>query len=237
MRKDWRLFEPRMYRNKKKQALPYRLLKPRRHNPEQAYPLVLFLHGRGERGADNRLQLEFVGEVFVRDAHRKNFPCFIAAPQCPAGSLWVEANYRGDTFTQPARISRPLRLALEIVGALRKEFKIDPRRIYVTGLSMGGFGTWDLITRHPKKFAAAVPICAGADLRRARAIRELPLWTFHGDKDPVIKPVLTRNMVAALRRAGSLVRYTEYKGVPHDSWKPAYNEPGLFPWLFAQQRK
>jgi predicted peptidase len=125
---------------------------------------------------------------------------------------------------------------IELVAALEKEFaSIDPRRLYVTGLSMGGFGTWDLLSRFPKKVAAAVPICGGADEAQAPAIAKIPVWVFHGGADDVVKTVRSRNIVAALKAAGGSPRYTEYPGVGHGSWDQAYGEPELFPWLFSQK--
>jgi len=125
---------------------------------------------------------------------------------------------------------------IELIGALQKEFAaIDPKRLYVTGLSMGGFGTWDLISRLPKKFAAAVPICGGADEAQAAAIAKVPVWVFHGGNDDVVKTVRSRNIVAALKAAGGAPKYTEYPGVGHGSWDQAYGEAELFPWLFSQK--
>jgi predicted peptidase len=104
------------------------------------------------------------------------------------------------------------------------------------GVSMGGFGAWDVVTRHPDKFAAAAPICGGADENKAPLIARLPVWTFHGDKDGVVKTKRSRNMIEALKKAGSTAKYTEYPGVGHDSWNKAFAEPELLPWLFAQKK-
>jgi predicted peptidase len=108
--------------------------------------------------------------------------------------------------------------------------------VYVMGLSMGGFGTWDLVTRYPKRFAAAVPICGGGDPGRVESLGDLPLWVFHGADDEVVAPIYSRRMVEAIRAAGGDPRYTEYPGVGHNSWDPAFAEPELFPWLFAQRQ-
>jgi predicted peptidase len=129
-----------------------------------------------------------------------------------------------------------MRLLLELIPALRKEYGIDPKRIYVTGLSMGGFGTWDLIARKPDWFAAAAPVCGGADEATAATISKIPVWAFHGDQDGAVKPSRSRNMVEALKKAGGEPKYTEYKGVGHDSWNPAYKDPELMKWLFRQKR-
>jgi predicted peptidase len=129
-----------------------------------------------------------------------------------------------------------LKLSLEILASVQKEFSIDSHRLYVMGLSMGGYATWDVTTRHPEMFAAAVPVCGGGDEKEAGKIKNLPIWAFHGGSDPVVKTVRTRNMIVAIKEAGGNPKYTEYPGVGHDSWTPAFKEPELLPWLFAQKR-
>jgi lysophospholipase L1-like esterase len=127
-------------------------------------------------------------------------------------------------------------LVLAMLDAVGGEFGIDPDRIYVTGLSMGGFGTWDLITRHPEKWAAAVPVCGGGDKTKAAAAKPVPVWAFHGLADGVVLPVRSRDMVAGLKSAGGVAAHTEYPGIQHDSWTFAYSEPNLLRWIFAQRR-
>ncbi|MCA9047007.1 MAG: prolyl oligopeptidase family serine peptidase, partial [Planctomycetaceae bacterium] len=125
---------------------------------------------------------------------------------------------------------------LELLDQLIKTHAIDEDRIYVMGLSMGGYGTWDLLARHPEKFAAGVPICGGGDEKQAAKIKEMPIWVFHGDADTAVKVERSRNMVAAIKEAGGKPKYTEYPGVGHNSWTPAINEPEILPWLFSQKR-
>ena len=123
-----------------------------------------------------------------------------------------------------------------MVDAMQKEFSIDADRIYVTGLSMGGFGTWDVIQRHPERFAAAVPICGGGDPAHAEQIAQVPIWAYHGDNDAVVKVERSRDMIAAIKDSGGTPRYTELPGVGHDSWTAAYTSPDLYAWMFAQTR-
>ena len=130
-----------------------------------------------------------------------------------------------------------MHLLLEAIPALVKEFSIDDKRIYITGLSMGGFGTWDAIVRKPDLFAAAVPICGGGDVKTADSIAKIPIWIFHGGKDPVVKPERSRSMVEALKKAGAEPKYTEYPNEEHASWVPAYKDADMFAWLFAQKKK
>jgi predicted peptidase len=231
------LLEKRTYKDADGKSLPYRLLRPDGYDPGTRYPLVLFLHGSGERGDDNEKQLRHGMPEFAGAENRKKYSCFLAAPQCPEGAKWVDVDWSAEAQPQPEKIAEPLRLALEMTDALRKEFPIDPRRVYVTGLSMGGYGTWDAITRRPDDFAAAVPVCGGGDPDQVERFARLPIWAFHGARDPVVKPHRSLDMVLALMKAGGAPGYTQYPDVGHDSWVPAYREPRLYEWLFAQKRK
>ncbi len=229
-------FEARTYRSPQGGELPYRLLRPRSDVRQEAYPLVLFLHGAGERGSDNKKQLVHGMADFASDEIMQKYPCYVVAPQCPAGQQWVDTPWTADAHTMPENPTAAMRLALELIGALADEFPIDARRLYVSGLSMGGFGTWDALQRQPQRFAAAVPICGGGDVALAKTIAHVPIWAFHGDADRVVKPKRSRDMVAALKEAGGAPRYTEYPGVGHNSWAATYRNPELYAWLFAQQR-
>ena len=227
---DW---EKREQKDAKGAKLSYRLFKPKAAAGKEKLPLVLFLHGAGERGEDNEAQLKHAVKYFV--AAQTQFPCYIAAPQCPAKAQWVDTPWGNPKHTMPAQPSDPMRLALEMIAALEKEFPIDSKRLYVTGLSMGGFGTWDVIQRNPKKWAAAVPVCGGADDALAPVIAKIPVWVFHGGNDDVVKTARSRNITEALKKAGGSPKYTEYPGVGHGCWDQAYQEKELLPWLFAQK--
>ena len=181
------------------ESLPYRLLAPLNYDATRKYPLVLFLHGAGERGADNRAQLlHFVG-IFAAKENREKYPCFVVAPQCPAGQAWTNVNWFAPTHVMPEKPSKSMALAMKLVADLEKRNSIDPARRYVIGLSMGGYGTWDALARYPTTFAAGVPICGGADEKTAAAIAKIPVWVFHGAIDSAVKVGRSRNMVAALR--------------------------------------
>ncbi len=233
------LFEKRVYKDTQGKTLPYRLLIPENYDPKKQYPLVVFLHGIGECGTDNEKQLIHGVKTFAQPEYRRKYPCFVLAPQCPLGALWVrgDLNLNLARHKMPAEPSAPMRLLLELIPALQKEFRIDPKRLYVTGMSLGGFGTWDLLCRRPDWFAAAAPVCGGADEEQAPKIARIPIWVFHGAKDDVVKPTWSRNMVAALRKAGGKPKYTEYPDVGHNAWDRAYKDPELYAWLFAQKRK
>lgn len=229
-------FEPQVYADASGAKLNYRLLKPKDYDPQKKYPLVLFLHGAGERGDDNEKQLIHGMNDFASDAIMAKYPAFVVAPQCPAGKKWVEVDWSADSHAMPQEPSISLRLTLEAIAALQQEFSIDADRLYITGLSMGGYGTWDAVQRYPQRFAAAAPICGGGDPAFAAGMKDVPLWAFHGDKDTAVKPHRSREMIAALKAAGGTPKYTEYPGVAHNSWAQTYANPELYAWLFAQKR-
>jgi len=228
--------EKRVYRNAEGESIPYRLFVPPGYDPRKKYPLILFLHGAGERGRDNEAQLKHPG--VLRLACDEADPCFLAAPQCPVGQKWVEVpwDFKGPHKT-PEEPSPAMRLSMELIDALGKEFRIDPDRRYVTGLSMGGFGTFDLLVRRPQDFAAGIPICGGADEARAKDIAHVALWVFHGSGDPAVPVVRSRSAVEAIKAAGGNPKYTEYEGMGHNVWSRAYQEPELRDWLLRQRRR
>ncbi len=216
--------------------LRYRLMRPLNVEPGKQYPLVLFFHGAGERGADNTKQLIHGMADFANAANRRQYPCFVVAPQCPTDQQWVDTPWTLDTHSMPKVPAPALRMSLELIGLLQKELPVDPARIYVTGLSMGGFGVWDAIQRSPNLFAAAAPVCGGGDPAFAKSIAMIPIWAFHGDKDSVVKPRRSRDMIEALKAAGGTPRYTEYPGVGHNAWAATYRDPKLYVWLFEQTK-
>lgn len=203
-------------------------------------PVILFLHGSGERGSDNQAQLNAGIGPYLRK-HMDDFPAIVVLPQVPADGEWMGDNNR---------------VALAALDAATREFGGDPRRTYLTGLSMGGYGTWEIALDQPQRFAALVPICGALKQRSderalfvtpvageadpyaavAARLHHLPIWIFHGAKDDVVPPMDDRFTYAALKTAGADVRYTEFPDANHNSWDPAYNTPELWAWLFAQGR-
>jgi predicted peptidase len=224
------LFDKLIYK-KGSQTLPYRLLKPVNPQALERFPLVIFLHGSGERGTDNEAQLKHIKNLFLDPKNRGKYPCYVLAPQCPKDEMWAEHNRDGSMKPTP---TDPTALVLQLIEQVSKEFPIDENRIYVTGVSMGGFGTWDLLARYPDKFAAAVPVCGGGDKNTAAKIKDIPVWAFHGALDPTVLPRQSREMIQAIQKAGGKPGYTEYPDVKHDSWVQTYQEPHLLPWLFKQ---
>jgi predicted peptidase len=220
-----------------KATFHYRLLRPASIASGTRYPVVLFLHGAGERGDDNLRQLKYLPAWMAEPAAREAYPCFVIAPQCREGERWVDVAW-GDpqSSPQPPQPGVDLAAALAALDAVLMNEPCAADRVYLTGLSMGGYGTWDLAARMPERFAAAVPICGGGDERTATRLVHLPLWAFHGDADKAVPVERSRTMIAAVKSAGGMPRYTELPGVGHDSWTPAYRDPKLLDWLFSQRR-
>lgn len=222
--------------------MPYRLLYPEPYEETKKYPLVLFLHGAGERGTDNTKQLSYVADVFLKEENRKKFPCFVILPQCPEQGYWASVNPDrsklplGLDFNYDRPITPWLEAALEIADNVTKKEQVDTSRVYIMGLSMGGMATFESVYRHPRRFAAAVPICGGGDAERYdERVKHIPFWVFHGDEDNVVEVENSIAMVAKLRALGADVTYTQYPGIKHDSWINALAEPDLMPWLFSHR--
>lgn len=228
-------YQPHVFESEGK-SLPYRLLAPARIEAGKTYPLVVFFHGAGERGTDNEKQLVHGAKEFLTPERREKYPCFVLVPQCPNDKRWVEVDWGGLEHRMPEEPSEPMQLTFALLDRLVKELPVDTRRIYVTGLSMGGFGTWDAIQRRPEFFAAAVPVCGGGDERLAEKIAHVPVWAAHGDQDTAVKPSRTTNMIAALEKSGGKPKLSMYAGVGHNSWSQTYASQEFFTWMFAQTR-
>lgn len=228
-------FQEHTYRSADGATLPYRLLRPT--GDGGPWPLVVLLHGAGERGADNRAQLgNGAAEWLGSDRARAEFPCYCVLPQCPTDQRWVEVDWSAPSHRLPESPSRPMSLLQGLLGELTANPGIDRQRLYLVGLSMGGYGTWDLLCRWPDRFAAAVPICGGGDPSQAARLRQVPIWAFHGARDEVVLVDRSRQMVQALRSLGATPRYTELADVGHDAWNTAFSHPDVRPWLFNQRR-
>lgn len=216
----------------------YRMLRPEIAKGSVA-PLVLFLHGAGERGDDNEIQLKYLPEQLATSAYREKYKTFVVAPQCRAESMWVDANW-GEKSSRPMAETptADLRWVMQLLEHLLVTEPIDKSRIYLTGLSMGGYGAWELACRWPQIFAAAAPICGGGDETKGAELKQLPIWAWHGDLDDAVPVERSRHMVDAIQNAGGQkCRYTELHGEGHKSWIPAYREEsGLLDWMFSQRK-
>jgi len=218
-------------------AMPYRLFVPPSCRAESPCRLLLFLHGAGERGRDNQAQLANDALAFVDSKLQTELPTIVVYPQCPEDMQWVDSDWKKGTYSvAETPVSKPMTAVLELLAWLRANHAVDPTRILVTGLSMGGYGTWDIVLRQPTLFAGALTLCGGGDPSQASAIRDLPVWAFHGDRDEAVPVRGSRKMIAALRDAGGSPRYTEVAGHGHDVWTVAYRDPAVVRWLLSQRR-
>ena len=219
-------------------TMPYRLFRPQASGK---LPLVVYLHGSGGLGDDNLKQLGlgnvFGTRVWLLPQNQRTFPCYVLAPQTDRG--WCNYEVSQATGGRPKVLSGMgdgTRMALAVIDAVRKDFAIDDQRIYVMGQSMGGAGTWNMITFRPRFFAAAVVCCGSSSPDDGTGSIETPLWAFHGDSDQTVPVSSTRDRIATRRKAGGHPLYTEYAGVDHNVWEWAFTEPELVKWLFAQRR-
>jgi predicted peptidase len=227
-------------------TLRYRMLQPAGYESQKAYPLVVFLHGSGERGTDNAAQLTHGGRLFLKDSLRQQFPSFVIFPQCPPNAMWASMKLQRDSSgnvtkaefsdgtDQPAT---PGLLVKLLVDSLVKAGKVSSKQLYIGGLSLGGIGTYDLLARYPDMWAAAFPICGIGNVDNAVKFSKVPLWIFHGDQDKSVPVSGSRDYYAALKKLGASVKYSEYPGVGHNSWDNAFAEPGLLPWLFSHKKQ
>lgn len=230
------LFSKNVFKNANGDSLLYRFLFPD-NDTTLKYPLVIFLHGSGERGSDNEAQLKWGVMNFATDENMKKHPAFVIAPQCPLNTGWANLDRRknGEMVLQSTP-TKPMQLLMELINDVIKKFHVDTNRIYITGLSMGGYGTFDLLERYPHFFAAAAPVCGSGDVSKAASIAHVPIWMFGGADDPTVPPSQLYDMVNALLKAGAHPGFTQYPQVGHFSWIPAYNDPMLIEWLFKQHK-
>jgi predicted peptidase len=202
--------------------LRYFLFLPQGHGSAEKkdakWPLMLFLHGAGERGDDNLDLVKKHGPPKLVD-EKKDFPFITLSPQCPTGKFW-----------------NPRQMA-KLVDHVANTYSADPQRLYVTGLSMGGFGTWSLLAEYPGKFAAAIPICGGGDPATAEKMKGTPIWVFHGAKDTAVSLSRSEAMVEALKKVEGNVKFTIYPDAGHDSWTETYSNPEVYKWLLEQKLK
>ncbi len=226
-------------------TLRYRILYPLNYDAHKKYPLVLFLHGAGERGNDNEAQLKHGGKLFADSTMRQQFPAIVVFPQCPQEGWWAritrDPNNKDSLgsfrFVSDQPIGKSLELVNQLLDNLAASGSVNTKKIYLAGLSMGGMGTFELLWRKPNFFAAAIPICGGGDPQKVTIYaRKFPIWIFHGASDPTVPVSNSRLMNNALKAAGAKVKYTEYPGVGHNSWDNAFAEASLLPWLFSQKK-
>ncbi|WP_316734505.1 prolyl oligopeptidase family serine peptidase [Pedobacter aquatilis] len=228
---------------KGKDSIYYRILFPENFNPAQKYPVLFVLHGRGESGNDNEKQLTHGAKLFLKDEVRKNFPAIIVFPQCTADSYWANVNITTDekgkrnfSFLEGGKPTKAMHALQNMVKDFLKKPFVNKEQVYVGGLSMGGMGTYELLRRQRKTFAAAFAICGGDNTNNIRKYQHIPLWIFHGAKDDVVVPEFSMAIAERLKTVGKEVKFTLYPNANHNSWDSAFAEPQLLPWLFGHKK-
>ena len=233
-------FEKNVYVSASGDSLNYRLLRPEIEQEGEKYPLVLFLHGAGERGSDNEKQLFHGSQMWLNPVNRENYPAFVLFPQCPESGYWAyierPSSFEPDQMPSDVPISPIFTVLKELLDSYLSMPQVDKQRVYVIGLSMGAMGTYDLVIRYPEVFAAAIPICGTVNPTRLNAAKEVKFRIFHGDADNVVPISGSRQSYKALKAVGADVRYTEFPGTTHGSWNPAFNQPDFMSWLFSQKK-
>lgn len=224
-------------------TLPYRILLPENYDSTVKYPVIFFLHGAGERGNDNQKQLVHGGKLFLKEEVRKNYPAIVVFPQCPTNNYWGnllrthdDKGKRTFDFLEEGPPGRYMVLLQELIQFVFEKYPVKKDQVYAGGLSMGGMGVFELVRRMPKTFAAAFPICGGANPATASKLKKTSWWVFHGAKDDVVPPYHSENMVEALKKVKAKVKFTLYPQANHNSWDSAFAEPELLPWLFSQHK-
>jgi len=225
-------FAPRVFKAGGR-LMPYRLFIPKATSQEPNLPLIVWLHGASGLGTDNNRQIsqggnELGSRLWIRSDIQDKHPAFVVAPQSPADELWGQPSSN--------RLTIYGQMVIDLIDALAREFPIDRQRVYLVGQSRGGIGVWDLVTKRPDVFAAAVPVCAMGNPAKVAAAKDVSVWVFHGLKDTGMPVTNARDMVTTLKGAGATVRYTEYSDLSHDIWARVFAEPELPEWLFAQRR-
>jgi len=201
------------------------------------YSMLIFLHGVGSVGEDNFLQMRIPGPPIIRYCLAKKMKAVILFPQCRVNCKWVDVPWDSLNHEMPAAPSVHMKLAMELLKSKIAEFKPDEKRIYAGGISMGGYGAWDIVSRMPETFAAVLPICGGADVRQAPKLKNLSVYTLHGDQDTAVPVFRSRDMVRALQACGNTrVIYRELPGVGHNAWDAAFADDQAVEWLFAQTK-
>ncbi len=224
-------------------TLPVRILYPENFDPSKKYPMMLFLHGRGESGYDNEKQLVHGSKMFLDPAFRKNYPAVVIFPQCGNDSYWAnvkaEKNSEGKRefkFQTCGKPTKAMKLLTKYMNELEDLTYLDQDRFYVGGLSMGGMGTYELLRREKNTFAAAFAICGGDNPKNVKKYDDVPLWLFHGGKDDVVDPQLTKNIAKELEKRNAEFKFSLYPNANHNSWDSAFAEKDLLPWLFSHKK-
>ena len=229
---------------KNNDTLKYRILRPKDFSKNKKYSMVLFLHGAGERGFDNKKQLVHGASLFASDKNISEFPAIVIFPQCREDDFWsnakIDTTKRRDKrliFQNGGEPTESLRLVMQMMDDFVAKPYVNEEKVYVAGLSMGGMGTFEILHRRPNMFAAAIAICGGGNEEVVPSYsNRVPVWVFHGAKDDVVNPAYSVRMVNTILENGGFPKFTLYDNANHNSWDPAFAEPDFLPWLFSKSK-
>lgn len=227
----------------KNDTLNYRILLPENFSEEEKYPVVLVLHGAGERGDDNESQLVHGSDLFLDSENRKDYPAIVIFPQAPKEDYWAKVEVKRDTmpyqfdFKNTEAPTKSLDLVMKMMDSVVAQDFVNKDKVYVGGLSMGGMGTYEIIYKKPEMFAAAFAICGGANPEIAKDYpKGFNIWIFHGEKDDLVPPRLSKAMARSINHHGGNAKVSLYPEDNHNSWDSAFSEPYLLEWLFSHNR-
>jgi len=226
-----------IWKDQNNNTLNYRLLEPDNIQKDRKHPILFFLHGADGRGSNNEGQLKDAGSIsaFSKQNISSKYNSYILAPQVSNDKKWVDVEWNTMEHNMP-KISKTMNMAFKILDKVIDTNPIDINRVYVLGLSMGGFGVWDALQRRPHFFAAGVPICGGGDVSKSKIISHIPIWAWHGVKDDVIHVNRSRDMYQSLKKHNSNIKYSEIKNRGHDVWLDAWDSKELWDWIYRQNR-
>ena len=238
---DLNLFEDEIFVNEY-DTLNYRILKPLDYDPNKKYPVHLFLHGSGERGSNNTSQLMYVDRLFLQKENRENYKSWIILPQCPTNDRWPslssDSEWNNNFENKITRPNKSLKLVMELMDRFIEKKQVNKQKVYVSGLSMGGMGTFEILFRRPNMFAAATPICGNGIAAFAKQYaNKVSIWIFHGSDDKVVQPKHSLKMANAIIESGGSPKMTLYENVGHDSWNNAFAEPNFLKWIHSKSKK
>jgi predicted peptidase len=233
-----KLFNYGLYTNED-MRMAYRMYVPSNYRSSKTYPLLTFLHGAGQRGDDGLSPVEAVVPMFFDNPSEDvAFDSIVLVPQCPFKYRWVESDWGlGFYYLDDISQSKPMTAYLDILDDVKGRYSVDTDRFYVTGISMGGYGTWDLLMRHGDMFASGMPICGGGDRKKADLLLDIPIRTFHGSADAEVPVIGSQRMYKAIiGLGGQKISYTQLDGYPHNVWDYAYSDSSNMDWLFSHRR-
>jgi predicted peptidase len=216
-------------------TLRYRLLYPPHQVLNERYPLLIYLHGMGSRGHDNETPLRRLSPFLLDSEIRVHYPCFLLIPQCDTNDTW--ASFTDFPHSLSEKGTKSANMVLQLIHQLIGVKDIDSNRVYLTGYSMGGEGTYALLTKEPGFFACGVPVAGIGDTSKAALLQNIPLWAFHGDADDVNPSVFDELMIEAIKQKGGSPKFTQMKGIGHNCQDVAYSNSEFWQWIFKQRKK